>query len=371
MLKAEESQRKLNQHLSEGYNGNDLFKGTLLNDNDSDDTDVNTSELSDGEYLDDTIGSGEDGRFVTTLLFSNIFASKVMQLDEILKEGERKGKVRESENSDGEDQHTDWCNNARGDELLAENNETDKNEGEDADSSKNFSEGELLIVGDSVAEESEGEQTDAEDCHSDISEGEICDETVNDESSPCVAEDNISDEEITNEVSEGYLSCGEIPFAISEGNLSDGEIAYAISNGDLRDGEIPNAISEGYLSCGEIPYANSEGNLSDGELYMACDNESKYLRNTDEGKRCRNEDEEEETLKNINDLRLVNSKMFDEITKVNRWLFPEVVDMDVTQEISDTNNDPASTTEHNTTDLIKDELSECMSMASYHELPEN
>ena len=431
VLKAEESQRKSIQHLSEGYN-----------DNDSDDTDGSTSEHSDGEYLDVIIGGGEDGdnfgKFVTTLLFSNLFASKVMQLencqDEILKEDERKGDVRESNNSDGEDEHTEWCNNARGDEHSAEYNETDKSKGEDPDPSKNLSEGEFPFVGDSDGVESEGEQTC---CYGDISEGEVCDERLKDKDYRYVSEENICDEEIPNAISDGYLSDGEIPNAISEGNLSDGEIPNAISDGYLSDGEIPNAISEGYLSDGEIPNAISdgylsdgeipnaisdgylsdgeipnaisdgylsdgeipnaisdgylsdgeipnaisEGNLSDGEipnaisdgylsdgeLYLTCDDKLKYFRNTYEGKRWRNEVEEGEALKYINHFRLVNN-MFDEITKVTRWLFQEVDDMDVTQDTCTPNNDSANTTEHSTTDIIKDELSKCMSTASYHEL---
>ena len=179
MLKVEESQRKLIQHLGDGEYDNGAG---VLNEDGSGDTDVNTVELSDGEYLDAT-----------------------------------------SEDGDSEDQH---------------NTDSDAEESESGytDWSNNLSEGEILVTGYSDAE-SDG--------------GEVCDdEILNDEDSPCVFEDCIS------------------------------------------GGEIPNAISKRYLS--------------NGELYPTCDNELKYLLNTEDGWNGRNEYGEGKTIKYIDNLCLVD-----------------------------------------------------------------
>ena len=85
----------------------------------------------------------------------------------------------------------------------------------------------------------------------------------------------------------------------------------------ISDGVIPNAISKRYLS--------------NGELYPTCDNELKYFLNTEDGRNGRNEYGEGKTIKYIDNLCLVD-EMFDKITKVNRWLFPEGDDMDHVQE---------------------------------------
>ena len=94
----------------------------------------------------------------------------------------------------------------------------------------------------------------------------------------------------------------------------------------ISDGEIPNAINKIYF-----------GN---GELYPTYDNDLKYFLNTEDGRNGRNEYGEGKTIKYIDNLCLVD-EMFDIITKVNQWLFPEVGDMDHEQETCSEAHNPS------------------------------
>ena len=267
MLEAEENQMKSTQHLS---------KGEYEDDSDS----VSTFILSNGEYLDAASEEGDHpdkfGRLVTTLLFNNSFLNKIMELEncqeEVLKVEERKSNSRdsdgqhnpESDAEESEGEHTDWSYNLSEGELLI-------TAYSDAESDGGLSEGGVLIVGPFDTYKRECEEEDVEDCYNNISEGEVChDEMLNNEVLSYVFEDNIS------------------------------------------DGEVPNTINKGYLS--------------DGELRGPCENELKYFLNIEDGRRCGgNKCGEGKTIKDIDNC-LVNN-MFDTITKVNRWLFPEGSDM--------------------------------------------
>ena len=141
----------------------------------------------------------------------------------------------------------------------------------------------------------------------------------------------LSDGEVPNTSTKGYLSDGEVPNTSTKGYLSDGEVPNTSTKGYLSDGEVPNTSTKGYLSDGEVPNTSTKGYLSDGELCGPCENELKYFLNIEDGRRCcGNEHGDGKTIKDIDNCLVDN--MFDKITKVNRWLFPEGSDMDQEQE---------------------------------------
>ena len=140
MLKAQEIQRKFIQHLGDGEYDN----GTCaLNEDDSGDTDVNTVELSDGEYLDATSEDGDS-------------------------EGQHNTDNEAGESEDGD---TDWSYNLSEGEILVAGYS-------DAESDGGSNEGEVLIVGSIESYKREFDETVAGDGYNNISEGEVCDHEI-------------------------------------------------------------------------------------------------------------------------------------------------------------------------------------------------
>ena len=346
MLKAEECQRKSIQRLSEGEYDNEAG---VLNEDDSGDTVVSTFELYDGEYLDAANEDGKDhdkfGRFVTTLHFNNSFLNKV---EERKTDGEDSDGQHNTDSgaveSDGG--YTDWSNNLSEGELLNTGySDAEESNAGYTDRSNNLSEGELLNTGYSGAVESDGGYTD---WSNNLSEGELITARYSD-----AEESDGGYTDWCNNLSEGELITAGYSDTESDSGLSEGEVLtvgpivaykgereeadvedcyYNISEGEVCDDEILNdedstSVFEDNISDGEIPNEISKRYFSDGELYSTCENEFKNFLNTaEEGRRYRDEYAEVKTIKYIENLYLVD-EMFDKITKVNRWLFPEVGDI--------------------------------------------